>query len=56
MSLADFTISILSALSTVSWVPGLKPILEGGSAAAVSETVMSVSGVTLPARMARKVR
>ena len=29
MSLADFTIRILSALSTVIWVPGLKPILDG---------------------------
>ena len=29
MSLADFTIIILSALSTVTWVPGRKPILEG---------------------------
>ena len=34
MSLADFTISILSALSTVIWVPGLKPILDGACEAA----------------------
>ncbi len=30
MSFADFTISILRALSTVTVVPTLKPILVGG--------------------------
>ena len=39
MSFADLTMMILSALSRVSWVPGLKPILEGGWAAASGETV-----------------
>ena len=34
MSLADFTIRIFSALSTVIWVPGLKPIFDGGCEAA----------------------
>ena len=34
MSLADFTIRIFSALSTVILVPGLKPIFDGGCEAA----------------------
>ena len=34
MSLADFTIRIFSALSTVIWVPGLKPIFDGACEAA----------------------
>ena len=38
MSLADFTISILSALSTVTLVPTLKPILVGCCAAALRDT------------------
>ena len=33
-SFADFTISIFSALSTVTWLPGLKPIFEGACKAA----------------------
>ena len=45
MSLADFTISILSALSTVTWVPTGKPILVGACAVALRETVNSVSKV-----------
>ncbi len=42
-SLADFTMMILRALPRVSCVPGLKPIFEGGSAAAAGEIVISVS-------------
>ena len=34
MSLADFTSIILSALSTVTWVPGRKPIFDGDCEAA----------------------
>ena len=45
MSLADFTIRILSALSTVIWVPGLKPIFDGACEAARADTVNSVSSV-----------
>ena len=45
MSLADFTISILSALSTVTWVPIGKPILVGACALALRETVNNVSKV-----------
>src|ERR1041385_5717418 len=41
MSLDDFTISILSALSTVTVVPILKPILVGCCAAALRVTVSS---------------
>ena len=48
MSLADFTSIILSALSTVTCVPGLKPIFDGDCEAATGETVKSVSSVTLP--------
>ena len=43
MSLADFTIIILSALSTVTWVPTGKPILVGDCASALRETVNNVS-------------
>ena len=39
MSLADFTIIIFSALSTVTWVPTAKPILVGDCASAVCETL-----------------
>ena len=46
MSLADFTIIIFSALSTVTWVPMAKPILVGDCAIAVCETENSVSNVT----------
>src|ERR1051326_5397693 len=45
MSLADFTISIFSALSTVTWLPGLKPILDGACEAARAETVNRLSSV-----------
>ena len=36
MSFADFTIIILSALSTVSCVPGRKPIFDGACEAAAA--------------------
>src|SRR6185312_9169692 len=48
MSLADFTIIILSALSMVSWVPGGNPILEGDCEAATGDTVNSVSSDIRP--------
>src|ERR1700745_2052594 len=48
MSFADFTSIILSALSTVTCVPGLKPIFEGDCADASGDTVNSVSSVILP--------
>ena len=49
-SLADLTMMILSALSSVICVPGLKPIFEGGSAAAAAEIVSNWSIETLPWR------
>ena len=49
-SFADLTMMILRALSSVTWVPGRKPILEGGWAAASGETVRSVSMATRPWR------
>ena len=45
MSLADFTIRIFSALSTVTVVPGSKPILVGACEAARGDTVNRVSSV-----------
>ena len=48
MSFADFTIIIFSALSTVSCVPGRNPIFDGDCEAAVGDTVISVSSVSLP--------
>ena len=54
-SFADFTIIILSALSTVTLMPTLKPIFEGCCAMAFGETVRSLSGVTRPSLMACKV-
>jgi hypothetical protein len=54
ISLADFTIIMRMAFSRVSTVPGWKPILLGGSAAAVALTMTGESIVTSPARMARK--
>ena len=39
MSLADFTIIICSAFSTVTWVPGRKPIFDGDCEAATGDTV-----------------
>jgi hypothetical protein len=55
MSFADLTISILSALSTVTVVPTGNPILTGDCAAAVCETAISLSSVILPSLTARKV-
>ncbi len=43
ISLGDFTISILSALPSVTSVPGLKPIFDGGMEAARRETTSGVS-------------
>jgi hypothetical protein len=48
MSLADFTSIIFSALSTVTWVPGRRPIFEGDCDDAVGDTVSSVSSETRP--------
>src|SRR5438445_6655553 len=48
MSLADFTIIIASAFSTVTCVPGRKPILEGDCEAATGDTVNSESSDSLP--------
>ena len=48
MSLADFTIIIASAFSTVTCVPGRKPIFDGDCEAATGETVSSVSSVRRP--------
>ena len=45
MSLADFTIIIASAFSTVTCVPGLKPIFDGDCEAATGETVSTLSSV-----------
>src|SRR5262249_18927254 len=47
MSLADFTSIIFNALSTVTRVPGLKPIFDGDWETATGETVRSVSSVIL---------
>ena len=55
MSLADFTISIFSALSMVTRVPALNPILVGCCAAALRDTVSKVLKATRPSLMARKV-
>ena len=41
MSLADFTIIIFSAFSTVTCVPGRKPIFDGDCEAATGDTVSS---------------
>ena len=48
MSLADFTIIIFSALSTVTWMPGRKPILDGDCEAAIGDTVSTVSSDRRP--------
>jgi hypothetical protein len=53
MSFADFTISILSALSTVTTVPTPNPIFTGDCATAFGETV---SGVSRPALLDRAQR
>ena len=42
MSLAERTISIFSALSSVTWVPTGKPIFEGGILCARAETTSGV--------------
>jgi hypothetical protein len=55
MSLADFTIIIFNALSMVTRVPTLKPILVGCCAAALRDTVNKVSKPTRPSLMARSV-
>ena len=56
MSFAECTISILSALSTVTCVPGGKPILVGDCAEALRETVNNVSIVIRCCLTARNVR
>ena len=48
MSLADFTIIIASAFSTVTCVPGLKPIFDGDCEAATGDTVSVCSSVSRP--------
>ena len=55
MSFADLTIIILSALSTVTWMPTLKPILDGCCAMALGDTVSNVSMPRRWSLMARKV-
>ena len=55
MSLADFTIIILIALSTVTCVPIGKPILVGDCADALGDTVNKVSNVMRWSRMALSV-
>ncbi len=55
MSFADFTSSILSALSTVMVVPTGNPILTGDCASALGETVSSLSSVIRPSFTARSV-
>lgn len=56
MSLADLTISILSAVSRVMRVPGLKPILLGGMEWALALTVTTEVLSARPSRMALKAR
>ena len=54
MSFADFTIIIFSALSSVSTVPGLKPILLGGCGGGVARCRRPAnSSVISPAATAR---
>ncbi len=53
-SFGDFTISIFSALSSVTSVPGLKPILDGCWLAARAETTSGVFMVRRPARTASR--
>ena len=50
VSFADFTMMIFSAFSSVTSVPGLKPIFEGTARAARLETRNGVSSVILPSR------
>ena len=56
MSFADFTIIILSALSTVTWMPAGKPIFDGACATAFGDTVSSVSMPRRPSFTALSVR
>jgi hypothetical protein len=51
-SFGDLTISILSALSSVTSVPGRNPIFDGGMRAARSDMTSGVSRVSLPFRTA----
>ena len=51
-SFGDLTISILSELSSVTSVPGRKPIFEGGARDARADTTSGVSMVSLPLRTA----
>ena len=55
MSFADFTISILRALSTVTTVPTLKPIFVGACESATGDTVKGVSSEIRPALTAFRV-
>src|SRR3954451_4878986 len=55
MSLADFTSIILSALSTVTCVPGRNPIFDGDCEAATGETVSVVSSELPPSFTAFRV-
>src|ERR1700704_4657867 len=55
MSLADFTSIIASAFSTVTWVPGRKPILEGDCDAATGDTVTMLSSDNRPSLTALSV-
>ena len=48
MSLADLTISIFSALSSVTSMPGRKPIFDGAWREALADTVSGVSIVSRP--------
>ena len=51
-SFADFTISIFKALSSVTSVPGRKPIFDAGMLAARRDTSSGVSSVMRPSRTA----
>ena len=51
-SLGDLTISILSALSSVTSVPGRNPIFDGAIRAARADMMSGVSRVSLPLRTA----
>jgi len=55
MSFADFTINILSALSTVTTVPTPKPIFTGDCATAFADTTSGVSRLSRPSLTARSV-
>ena len=55
MSLADFTIIIASAFSTVTRVPGRNPIFEGDCEAATGDTVSDCSSERRPSLTALSV-